>query len=187
MLGLAIPAAALVAAGIRPIIGILGLEPHVEELAVISTQVYLLGLTGHALLEIAARSFYARQDARTPLIAAFLNAVVLYSILAFSLYRRFGVGGIALANAVAFTTEAVVLFILLRRRVPGIFQARQTFIRAIAGAAVGAGVVILFNWAAGTAALGGRAAILLGTAALAAGAAAAIPFIWTEIKLVVKI
>ena len=187
MLGLTIPAAALLAAGIRPVIGIIGLEPHVEALAVVSTQVYLLGLSGHALLEIAARSFYARQDARTPLVMAFLNAVLLYSVLAIGLYRTYGVGGIAFANAVAFTAEAVILFILLRRSVPGIFQARATALRALAAGAVGAGVVILVNWAAGTATAAGYTSVLFGAAALAAGGVTALPFIWPEIKLVVKI
>ena len=187
MLGLTVPAAALLAAGIRPVIGIIGLEPHVEDLAVVATRVYLLGLSGHALLEIAARSFYARQDARTPLAAAFLNAVLLYSILAISLYRPFGVGGIALANSIAFTLEAVILFLLLRRDVPGVFQARETALRAFVSAGIGAGVVLLINWAAGTDSTGGLTSILLGGAALTAGGLAALPFIWKEIKLVVNL
>jgi putative peptidoglycan lipid II flippase len=187
LLGLTIPAAALLAVGIRPVIAVVGLEPHVEELAIVSTRVYLAGLTGHALLEIAARSFYARQDARTPLIAAFLNAVLLYTILALLLYRPLGVGGLAAANSIAFTVEAVMLFILLRRTVPGILRAGSTGLRAVAAAAVGAGVVLLVNWAAGVGAAGGITSILLGAAALAAGGIAALPFVWREIKLVLRI
>ncbi|HUF38675.1 MAG TPA: murein biosynthesis integral membrane protein MurJ [Anaerolineales bacterium] len=187
MLGLTVPAAAVLAAGIRPVIGIIGLEPHVADLAVISTQVYLAGLAGHALLEIAARSFYARQDARTPMVAAFLNLVLLYSVLAIALYRPFGVAGIAAANSVAFTVEATVLFILLRRKVPGIFRARSTVLRAVAGAAAGAGVVLAVNAVAGSFVSGGFAEILAGLGALAAGGLAALPFIWPEIKLVVKL
>ena len=95
LLALTIPAAALLAAGVRPLIGFIGLEPHVEDLAVLATRAYLFGLTGHALLEIAARSFYARQNAITPLIAAFINAVVIYSIIANLLVDRWGVAGIA--------------------------------------------------------------------------------------------
>ncbi len=187
ILGLTVPVAAVLAVGIRPVIGVIGLEPHVTEFAIVSTRIYLAGLAGHALLEIASRSFYARQDARTPLLAAFLNAVLLYTILAFTLYRPFGVAGIATANTVAFTVEAIFLFLLLRRSVPGVFRAGSTGVRSVAAAVVGAVVVALVNGAAGTQAAGGFNAVLLGAAALAAGGLAALPFIWQEIKLVVRI
>jgi hypothetical protein len=47
--------------------------------------------------------------------------------------------------------------------------------------------VLLFNWAAETGAAGGLTSVLLGAAALAVGSLAALPFIWQEIKLVVRI
>ena len=90
-------------------------------LVVLATRIYLLGLMGHTLLEVSARSFYARQDARTPLFAAALNSA-LYILLAFNLAPRFGVGGIALANGLAFTGEALLLLFLLNRKVPGVLQ-----------------------------------------------------------------
>lgn len=184
---LTVPIAAIFAAGIEPVIDLIGLEAHVAELAVTATRVYLIGLTGHALLEIASRSFYARQDALTPLIAAFLNAVLLYSLLAAWLSRAYGVAGIALANSIAFTVEAILLFILLNRKIPGFFRARSTAVRAVAGAVIGAGVVFLANEVLGTTSRTGLAEIALGAVALAAGVLAMVPIIWQELRQVVRI
>ena len=184
---LTIPVAAIFAAGIEPVIDLIGLEPHVADLAVLATRVYLLGLTGHALLEIASRSFYARQDAVTPLIAAFLNAVLLYSLLAAWLSGKYGVGGIALANSLAFTIEAVMLFFLLHRKIPGFFKVRSTVVRAVTAALVGAGVVFLANTVLGTTSRTGLVEIALGAVALAAGGLAMLPVVWKELRQVVRI
>lgn len=187
VLVLTIPAAALMAVGIEPLIDIIGLEDFVADLAVTATRVYLLGLTGHALLEIAARSFYARQDARTPLIAAFLNAVVLYSALAIPLANTLGVGGISLANSIAFTVEAVMLFYLLHRRVPGFLRIRGALARAVLGAAAGGGVVWGANLALQTTARSGLTEVLFGAVALAAGTLIVLPLVWSELKQVIRI
>ncbi len=187
VLALTVPIAAIFAAGIRPVIDIIGLEPFVTDLAVLSTRVYLIGLTGHALLEIAARSFYARQDARTPLIAAFLNAVLLYSVLAAWLSGRYGVGGIALANAIAFTIEAVMLFVLLNRKVPAFFKAQSTIYRSVLSALAGSGAVLLVHNVLNITDLSGLTEVLYGAAALLIGVFAALPFVWGEIKQLVRI
>jgi putative peptidoglycan lipid II flippase len=71
-------------------------------------QMFLVGLAGHALLEIAARTFYARQDARTPLTASLLN-FASFLALAPLLARGLGAAGIALANSLSFTFEALLL------------------------------------------------------------------------------
>jgi putative peptidoglycan lipid II flippase len=80
-----------------------------------TASIFLLGLPAHALIEIAARSFYARQDARTPLGAAVLTAA-LFLALCFGLTPALGYRGVAVANVVAYSFEAVLLFVLLRRR-----------------------------------------------------------------------
>jgi putative peptidoglycan lipid II flippase len=72
-------------------------------------QMFLVGLAGHALLEIAARVFYARQDARSPLFASLVN-IVLFLGAAPLLARALGASGIALANSISFTLEALLLF-----------------------------------------------------------------------------
>jgi putative peptidoglycan lipid II flippase len=80
-----------------------------------AARIFLLGLPAHALIETAVRSFYARQDARTPLWTAFLTAA-LFIALCFILTPMAGYLGVAIANTSAYSFEAVLLIILLRGR-----------------------------------------------------------------------
>ncbi len=84
-----------------------------------ATRAFLLGLMGHAWLEVAVRSFYAQQNARIPLIAASLQAVAFIA-LAVLLALTIGHVGIALADTFTFTGEALLLLFLLNRRFPGV-------------------------------------------------------------------
>jgi putative peptidoglycan lipid II flippase len=80
-----------------------------------TASIFLLGLPAHALIEIAARSFYARQDARTPLWTAIWTAGA-FLVLCFILTPVLGYRGVAVSNILAYSSEAVLLFALLRRR-----------------------------------------------------------------------
>jgi putative peptidoglycan lipid II flippase len=80
---------------------------------------FLLGLAAHASIAILARAFYARQDTRTPVLAAIL-AVAVNTALAVVLAGPLGLSGIALAIAIGAWSEAVVLLWLLRRRLPSL-------------------------------------------------------------------
>lgn len=184
---LTIPIAALLAATLPALIGVLGFEPEDAVRVVAASRMYLLGLTGHALLEIAARSFYARQDARTPLWAAALNAA-LYLIFAIAFSGWWGYAGIALANSLAFTLEALLLLWLLNRRLPGLLRLGDTLVRtgaaAVLGALVSLAVLAIFQ----TDSAGTLTQIAVGTAALALGALAVLPLIWSrELKLLLKL
>jgi putative peptidoglycan lipid II flippase len=80
-----------------------------------TARLFLLALPAHALIETAVRVLYARQDARTPLWAAVLTAglFILFCIL---LTPGMNFAGIALANTLAFSFEAILLVWILRRR-----------------------------------------------------------------------
>ncbi len=186
LLALTLPAAALLAVGVRPLVGVLGFDPAGTNLVVGATRVYLLGLAGHALLEIAARSFYARQDARTPLIAAAINSAA-YIALAVALSRRFGFLGIALANSLAFTGEALLLLVLLNRHTPGLLRVGRTLVRVVIAGALGAGVVAVVIGLAGSENLSLILSALSGVAALAAGGLIVLPFIWPELRTLVQL
>ncbi len=80
---------------------------------------YALGLVGHACLELAARTFFARQDTVTPLLVAAGSAGVNIT-LALLLMSLMGHGGLALANSLAVSAEVLVLLFILRRRLEGI-------------------------------------------------------------------
>ena len=77
---------------------------------------FLIGLPAHALIAVLARSFYARQDTLTPVLAA-LGAVVVNTTLAVLFVGPLGLPGIALAIAIAAWLEAGALTVILRRRI----------------------------------------------------------------------
>ena len=74
ILALTIPAAVLVMVGIRPLVGILGFDAAGTELVVWVTRGFLVGLMGHALIEVASRALYAQQNALIPL-GAYLSCL----------------------------------------------------------------------------------------------------------------
>ncbi len=76
---------------------------------------FLLGLTAHSVIAVLTRAFYARQDTRTPMVAAVL-AVAINTILAVALVGSLGLPAIGLAIAAAAWTEALLLLLVLRRR-----------------------------------------------------------------------
>ncbi len=180
LLALTIPAAMLLAVAIRPLVqAFLGFDEAGTELVVWATRAYLVGLAGHSMLEVASRSFYAQQDARTPLWAAALNA--LASLLFAVTFSRFlGVVGIAAANTLAFTGEALLLLFLLSRRFNGVLSLGKTFTRVILAASAGALIVYLLMHFVPLPLLP------LSVGALALGALAILPFAWPEVKGLVR-
>ncbi len=129
IIAVTIPVAFLLIAGISPLAqAAFGFSPEETARVVLASRLYLFSLTGHALLEIGARSFYAQQDAKTPLMAAAINAV-LYILLALLLTNLLGFAGIPLANILSFTFEALLLLWLLNRRFPGILKVANTLLR----------------------------------------------------------
>ena len=116
MLAFTIPCAFLIAAGIAPLVQVVfDFSPEGTAMVVWAARAYLLGLAGHSLIEIAIRTYYAKQNAIVPLIAAALNAAA-YVGLAVLFAKWWGTTGIALANATVFTTEALLLLWLLSRK-----------------------------------------------------------------------
>lgn len=78
--------------------------------------VFAVGLGGHSLVAILAPAFYAFQDTWTPVLAA-LAAVVVDVVAAVALVGPLRVDGLALAIGLGAWIEAVILLVLLRRRV----------------------------------------------------------------------
>ena len=76
---------------------------------------FLLGLTAHSVIAVLTRAFYARQDTRTPMVAAVL-AVAINTTLAIALVGNLGLPAIGLSIAAAAWTEAILLVLVLRRR-----------------------------------------------------------------------
>ena len=180
ILALTIPVAAILIVGLRPLVGLLGFEAASADLVVWTSRAYMIGIIGHALLEIAARGFYARQDALTPMLLSGLTTLV-FAGLAWILARPLGAPGIALANAVAFTSEALILWWLHHRRMPGVLKVSKTLWRALPAALLGAltvfGVLRLPLPVPN---------LILGLLGLLAGGLVALPFIWKEVRLLAR-
>jgi putative peptidoglycan lipid II flippase len=113
---------------------------------------FLIGLAAHALIAVLARAFYARQDTLTPVLVA-VAAVVANTTLAVVLVGPLGLGGIALAIALAAWMEALVLLVILWTRVDGL---RLADLSRVGFQAI-VGTVVAGALAFGTAAVIGRA------------------------------
>jgi putative peptidoglycan lipid II flippase len=101
---------------------------------------FLLGLAAHSIIAVLTRAFYARQDTRTPMVAAVL-AVVINTTLAVLLVGNLGLPAIGLSIAAAAWLEALVLLLVLRRREgPGLdLGSLAAFLVRVGAAAVLAG------------------------------------------------
>jgi putative peptidoglycan lipid II flippase len=182
LLALTIPAAVLLGIGLRPLLAraFPAFDASQLELVIWITRLYLAGLTGHALLEIGSRSFYAQQNATTPLYAAGLNSVA-YIILAIALTSYMGAGGIALAGSIAFTAEALFLLWLLGHRFQGLTDSRDTLKRvSLATLGSAAFVYVVVHWLP----ISGLIASLGG---MAVGMLAVILFILPELRTFLRL
>ena len=110
----------------RPVVSMLfergQFDSHSTDLVAWALLWYSVGLIGHAIVEITSRAFYAQKNTRTPVVigvaAMALNVFLSLSLSAvFAQLGLFPHGGLALANSLATTLEAVVLLWLLRTRV----------------------------------------------------------------------
>jgi putative peptidoglycan lipid II flippase len=177
MLALCLPAIVLLAVAVRPLAqSFFGYDNARLDLLTACTWAFLVGLVGDTWLEIAVRSFYANQNTRTPLVAAFIQTVA-FVLLSLILSRTMGLAGIPLSAALTFTVQAIVLLIIMSRHFPGILQVGDTALRAL-GSAVMAGIITLvviriLPLSTLPKTLGG----------LILGGMAALPLIWPEVRI----
>ena len=181
MLALCLPAAALLAVVVRPLTAsFFGFEAAQLDLVTWCAWAFLAGLLGDAWLETAVRSFYANQNTRTPLVAAVIQAVSFFG-LAWLLSRWIGLPGIPLAAATTFTVQALVLHFLLDRKFPGLLAMGGTLPRALLAALCGGGLALALLRFLPFSGLINALAALLG------GFVIALPFIWKEARLLLRL
>jgi putative peptidoglycan lipid II flippase len=187
ILALTIPLAAILIAGIHPIIPILGFDPAVTEMVVWTSRAYMFGLVGYSIQELTARAFYARQDARTPLITITLTALSFIGLaILFTMPLKLGAPGIALANSLAFTLQALGMVWLLNREFPGLAQVRGTLWRVLILGIIFGGLVYFVLNLLPLATMGLMTSLLITAGILGGAVLLCIPFIWPEIKLLLK-
>jgi putative peptidoglycan lipid II flippase len=183
LVGITLPVGVIMGVGLGPVVSaVFGAGGKDTAVLMWVTRGFLAGLVGHSLMEVAARAFYARQDARTPLIAALAN-LVAYAIIGSLLYQPLGVAGISLTDAICFTTQAVVLLFVLGRKLKVSFYPGSVLVRAVLAGAVGGGAV----WAIQTLALARFNPLVGSLVGMSVGGLLIVPFIWQELKLLVKL
>jgi len=114
---------------------------------------YAVGLAGYSALKVLNPAFYALHDARTPMIVSVLSIAVNY-FTASMLFRHTGFGheGLALSTAAVATFGGVALFVILRKRIGGIYgrNLMESFWKiAVASAVMGAVVLLSSRWIEG--------------------------------------
>lgn len=136
LVALTLPAAVLLMIGIQPLVqAAFHFDARGTELVTWAARAYLLGLVGHSLLEVASRAFYARQDARTPLLASMIS-LATFVVTSLILYRQLGAMGIAFSNSLAFSLEAGLLIFFLSRRFPAVVRQGRPLLRLAVGCAL---------------------------------------------------
>jgi putative peptidoglycan lipid II flippase len=136
---------------------------------------FLVGLPAHGVLDVLARSFYARKDTATPVVAAIVGVVVTIA-LAMALVGSLALPAVGLALSGGTWAEAVLLLVILKRREPGLDLngVGSTGLQSLLGALVAGAVALATLAGLGAAGLdGGKVAALVEavTATLLGGAA----------------
>ncbi len=186
ILALTIPAGILLIAGIRPLVMILGFDTTGTELVVWTGRAYTLGLASYALIEVTSRAFYAQHNAWTPLFTIAITAGV-FIILAIPLASWIGAPGIALANSLAFSIELVIMLWLLNKKYPGFANVKSTLLRAIPISLVCGALVYLLNNRLYTDTMGTLTSTMVGMGVLFLSGLLVLPFIWKEIRILVRL
>jgi putative peptidoglycan lipid II flippase len=183
VIALTLPVAALLIIGLPPLISFaFGFDQSGTEMLTRTAQVYMLVLTGYALQEILARTFYSRREAVVPLRGVIIRFVVYIAIGAsvVAFFPQWGAAGIALAE-LSLTVEAIFMLAWLNRRVTPPVSTRGAVLRggmaALVGGAIGYGLLIWLPLPGVVAAVG----------AMAIGGLVAIPFILPYLRLMLRL
>jgi putative peptidoglycan lipid II flippase len=186
MLVLSVPSMVGLAVLGRPITQLLfernALTPAATEAVAWALLMYSPGLVGYSIVKIASPSFYALNNARTPVIVSMIT-VGSNVLLNLWLVRVMGYGGLALGTATASLINAGLLLYLLSRRIHGIDAPRvlQTLIKiSLASAVMGAGAFWTQGWLSGVV---GSATMLTRAVSVGGSIAAAVLVLAAAAKL----
>ena len=102
------------------------------------------GLPAYVLAKALQTSFFARADIRTPVVVALIGAIVDI-VLSLALFPALEHVGVALAATVAGWVNAVLLYVLMRRRghyAPDAATLRRAALIVLASAAMGGALIL---------------------------------------------
>jgi putative peptidoglycan lipid II flippase len=129
---------------------------------------FSIGLTGHIVVHVLTRAFYAMQDTRIPVLWAIIAVAINVPLMAI-LSGPMGVEGLALALSISASLEVIGLALALRRRIDSIDEhlilpsaLRSAVAAVVAGAVMLGGLAAAQEWLAAVLANGlGRVVALL--------------------------
>lgn len=98
-----------------------------------------------SIYHIAARSFYAQQDTKTPLfISIFAISLNIFLAIWFTAVLHLGAYGLAWAQSLVATVEVGILFMIMSRRIEGLFD--LVFVHAVARMASATGFMAVVSY-----------------------------------------
>ncbi|MEO0496637.1 MAG: murein biosynthesis integral membrane protein MurJ [Pseudomonadota bacterium] len=140
-------------------------------------QWFAIGLPAFMGIKIFTPAFFARQDTRTPMWLAGLNAVINI-VLSLALFPAFGHVGIAMATALSAWVNTIALVLILAGR--GLYSPKPFALRRIAfiiwGSVILAGIAVGAQYGFADTMLDGGLILRLGSIAAVIGGAAAAYF-----------
>lgn len=101
--------------------------------------VLVISIFCRSVYHIAARSFYAMEDTKTPLrVSIFAIGLNILLAIWFSLSLKLGAHGLAWAQSIGALSEIIILLVLMRGRIEGLFSARfiSGIVRMLAASAI---------------------------------------------------
>ena len=183
LIALTLPVAAVMAAGIHPLVrGVFGFDEQISTLITWTTRAYLATLTGYTIHEIAVRAFYARKEPMTPLYAVLirLGIFLVIGILGVTFFSNIGAPVIAFAE-IALLIEAIILLGWLSKRTHEPLQTGSAIIKGLLAAVVGGVVTYL------VALYLPGGAIVTALIGMVIGGSIAVTIVWSEAKLLLKL
>ena len=183
LIALTLPAAAVMAAGIHPLVrAAFGFDEAGTSLLTWTTRIYLLTLCGYAIQEVAARSFYARREAWVPFfgVAIRMGIYLVIAVMAVTAFRPLGAPALAFAE-LSLTVEALVMFLWLNRKMHEPLKIDGALLKGLIAALFGGGAAYVLALM-----LPGGAVITALTGMLA-GTGLALAIVWREARLLLNL
>jgi putative peptidoglycan lipid II flippase len=113
----------------------------------IALMCYAIGLAGYSAIKVLTPAFYTLGDSRTPMIVSFLSIAINYTAVSLLLaHTTLGHAGLALSTSFVAIFNFLVLFLLMRRRIGGVYGrdlAESTRKIGLASLAMGAALTAL--------------------------------------------
>jgi putative peptidoglycan lipid II flippase len=179
MLVLTIPAGAVIAAGLRPLVAAaFHFDDAGTDLLTLTSRIYMLTLVGYVVQETMARAFYSRKEPLMPLFSVVVRMAVylLIGVTAVTLFRPFGAPVLAAAE-LSLTVEAIFMLNRLNKRLSEPLRLFPALGRGLAAA-------LLSGFAAyGLAVYLPGPGYITALAGMAVGGVLAVGLVWSEARM----